>query len=259
MDVRHVVQELSKHASEPRWWKNRFQRRVIHPLQAKVYPTYAGSTAVMAEEWDNLIVLDGCRADLFRKTVQLERFNEYRTVTSLGSGSEEWTRKNFVDTRFGGVRPGFGDTVYVTSNPYTTRVAGESFYDLVEVHATDFDDDIGQVRPGPVADATKKAHREYPNKRLIAHFMQPHAPFFVSNWLSAEPNEEWNLFRAGHLSRDEMWRAYRETLEHVMEYVKPLVEELDGRTVVTADHGNAFGEWAIPFPIRLYCHPNGLR
>jgi hypothetical protein len=29
--------------------------------------------------------------------------------------------------------------------------------------------------------------------------------------------------------------------------------------VLTADHGNALGERAIPFPIRVYVHPNNLR
>jgi hypothetical protein len=56
-----------------------------------------------------------------------------------------------------------------------------------------------------------------------------------------------------------MWRAYRETLNYVLDVAWPLAEDFDGKTVFTADHGNMFGEWATPFPVRLYCHPNGLR
>jgi hypothetical protein len=257
--VKSKIREFSKNYRDRSWVKNRFQRRVIHPLQANIYPTYSGSTHVMEEDWDTLIVLDGCRADLFDQTVDLTRFDDYHEITSLGSGSEEWTLKNFVDEKFGGRAEGFGDAVYVTSNPYTSKVAGNKFHELIEVHEQQFDEDIGQVRAEPVAEAAAQAHVEYPNKRLIIHYMQPHAPFFVSDWLDAGPHEEWERFERGELTRDEMWRACQETLEYVMESASSLADELDGKTVFTADHGNMFGEWATPFPVRLYCHPNGLR
>ncbi|MXR51174.1 hypothetical protein GRX03_06085 [Halovenus sp. WSH3] len=255
----HAVGELTENLGDRGWLKNRFQRRVLHPLQAGVYPTYAGSTHVVEEDWDNLLILDGCRADLFEETVDRSRFDDYRRVTSLGSGSEEWTEKNFVDERFGGRSDGFGDIVYVTSNPYTSKVAGDRFHELIEVHEDHFDEDIGQVRAEPVMEAAKQANADYPNKRLIVHFMQPHAPFLVSDWLDAGPHEEWERFERGELTREEMWRAYRETLEYVIDVAWSLVEDLDGKTVITADHGNLFGEFALPFPVRLYCHPNGLR
>lgn len=39
----------------------------------------------------------------------------------------------------------------------------------------------------------------------------------------------------------------------------PLAEELPGKTVITADHGNLFGERATPFPIPVYFHPSNVR
>ncbi|MHC4221401.1 MAG: sulfatase-like hydrolase/transferase [Planctomycetota bacterium] len=42
--------------------------------------------------------------------------------------------------------------------------------------------------------------------------------------------------------------AYKENLEIVLEYVKQLVEKLDGRIIITADHGEMLGE------DNRYCH-----
>lgn len=39
----------------------------------------------------------------------------------------------------------------------------------------------------------------------------------------------------------------------------PGATRTDGTTVVTSDHGNHLGEFATPFPIRLYGHPEGIR
>jgi hypothetical protein len=36
------------------------------------------------------------------------------------------------------------------------------------------------------------------------------------------------------------------------------MKNLDGKTVVTADHGNMVGERAFPLPIREWGHPRGL-
>jgi len=45
-----------------------------------------------------------------------------------------------------------------------------------------------------------------------------------------------------------------------MPYVKKLVDILPGRTVVTADHGEAFGEKIHPLiPIRVYGYPSEIR
>mgnify|MGYP006926912527 CR=1 FL=1 len=43
-----------------------------------------------------------------------------------------------------------------------------------------------------------------------------------------------------------------------MPSVADLLKSLEGLTVVTADHGNALGEFAKPFPIRVYGHPLGI-
>ncbi|WP_186313321.1 hypothetical protein [Halorubrum salsamenti] len=51
----------------------------------------------MDEEWDNLIILDACRLDLFEETIDTGQFDEYRHVWSRGSKTDEWTYNNFID------------------------------------------------------------------------------------------------------------------------------------------------------------------
>jgi len=56
-------------------------------------------------------------------------------------------------------------------------------------------------------------------------------------WLELDPTE---LVKNG--TRDAALELYEENLRIVVESVADLVTELDGRVVVTADHGEAFGE-----------------
>lgn len=48
-------------------------------------------------------------------------------------------------------------------------------------------------------------------------------------------------------------QAYRETIEIVLDEVELLLRELDGRTVVSSDHGEMFGEY-YPLLGELYEH-----
>ena len=50
-------------------------------------------------------------------------------------------------------------------------------------------------------------------------------------------------------------RAYLDNLLWVMGYVKKLISILPGKIVVTADHGDSFGERLKKFPIEIYGHP----
>ncbi|WP_324665347.1 alkaline phosphatase family protein [Haloarcula sediminis] len=51
---------------------------------------------------------------------------------------------------------------------------------------------------------------------------------------------------AGDVSRAEMWDAYLATLRYVLDDVALLLENVDAeRVAITADHGEAFGEWGF--------------
>ncbi|MEF8826793.1 MAG: hypothetical protein V5A27_10735, partial [Halapricum sp.] len=59
-------------------------------------------------------------------------------------------------------------------------------------------------------------------------------------WLEVGPTA---LVRNG--TRDAAMELYEENLRIALESVAELTEELDGKVVVTADHGEAFGEQGI--------------
>lgn len=222
---------------------------------------------VMDEDWDNLVVLDACRADLFREEVELGSFSDYRTVTSCASATWEWTQCNFSGRQF-------GDTVYVSGNPFTSEVAGDCFHDLVEVWRTDFDESVGTVRPEPVFERALEAAERYPHKRLIVHFMQPHHPFLGHEELqygsiagieqedspvSNQPKTVWEALDAGLVSETQVREGYQDNLALVMESVSELINKMNGKTVITSDHGNVFGDVCWPIPLRLYGHPGRVR
>jgi hypothetical protein len=177
--------------------------------------------------------------------------------------------------------------VYVTANPHLQIVA-DNFHKVVDlVHDEDsWDEELGTVAPSVVAEAAVKAHETYPDKRLIVHFMQPHYPFigprgdqidFDTKLVGHIPREEhetsdgWEAVKGTSLSnpwaelRDlddaasqQVWDAYVGNLELVLSEVAPMLGEIGGKSVVTADHGNLIGEWILPLPVRGYGHPRDV-
>lgn len=70
----------------------------------------------------------------------------------------------------------------------------------------------------------------------------------------------WNLLRDGkEIPLETVWEAYNENLDLVLSEVEPLLDDLNGKSVITADHGNLVGERLGPIPTRQkYGHPYGV-
>ena len=247
--------------TQPTWWRNRIAQRVIRPVQNR---RYNSDFRVIDEEWDTLIVLDGCREDLFREIINTSRFDSYETRMSAGSATDEWTIKNFAGQAL-------TDTVYITGNPVVSRQIQTAFHAFIEVWRDGFDKNQGTVPPEPVTEAAIEARKEYPDKRLIVHYMQPHYPFIGfpelryttfggTDAMEVEPaktgaSDVWEALGKGLVDKETVWEAYGENLNIVMESANELIEAEEGRSVVTADHGNLLGERVSPLRIRLYGHP----
>ncbi|MDZ7731076.1 MAG: hypothetical protein U5K37_09355 [Natrialbaceae archaeon] len=186
-------------------------------------------THVMDEDWDNLFILDACRYDMFADRVTLDGCLESRI--SLGSSSEEFLERNFGDRTC-------HDTVYVNANPYIPRLDLDqgTFHAVVDC-LSDWDHELQTVRPDTVASAAREAHAEFPDKRLIVHFMQPHAPFIGDmgrelvggGWTMDLPVESeqgiWHYLRDGDsdIDLETVWAAYNENLDVVLDEVEPLL------------------------------------
>ncbi|MFC6838028.1 hypothetical protein [Halomarina ordinaria] len=214
---------------------------------------------VLDADWDLLVVLDACRADLFETVVADGDydFEAGQTRISPGSSSVEWLAAVFGDAPPGAL----ADLGYVTANPYSeAHLDAEAFGLLDEVWRDAWDADLGTVPPRPVTDRAVAAAREAAPDRLVVHYMQPHFPAIATGtgerrtaeaW-GDEPMSIWEDLRFGG-DADRAWADYRANLELVLEEVTALLSNVDAdRAVVTADHGNAFGERHI------YGHPGGV-
>lgn len=232
------------------------------------YRTRDDYVRVMAEDWDDLIILDACRYDQFERLNGLSGDLESRI--SLGSATPEFLSRNFAGETH-------HDTVYVTGNPMYRHVGlDDTFHATRDVWRTDWDEETRTVRPEPMVEATLAARETYPKKRIISHFMQPHYPFIGpkgreithsgAEWTkrlvedgegSRDDPTVWNLAATGEIDDETARAAYDENLDVVMPHVRSLLESTDGRTVVTSDHGNLTGERIAPLDGRRYGHPWG--
>lgn len=212
---------------------------------------------VMAADWDNLLILDACRYDHFEAVA--DSTDGLSSVSSPGGNS-----KDFMDANFAG--RDLHDTVYVTSNPHAERIPAGTFHAFEPVYMTDWSDEHETVLPDAVIDAAERARDEFEEKRLITHFMQPHAPYIgeygrsIPHQVARTPNAStrsvWANVRYGFedVTIAEVRRAYRENVEIAYAAAMDLAASLNGKTVVTSDHGELLGERLYPIPVRGYGH-----
>lgn len=222
----------------------------------------------MEEDWDNLLILDACRYDMFAKINYLKGRLEFRR--SRGSNTSEFLLENYQGKKY-------KDTVYITANPLVDYNIPDSFFKLISVWKEKWDEDLSTILPQTMNEYALNAVRDFPRKRLIVHYMQPHYPFIGEksrekigehegilsrNLILGEGQVRhkkllvWNMLKQGQVDKQTVWQAYEENLEIVLKHVEALLKELPGKTVITSDHGNLFGERAFPyFWLKEYAHP----
>lgn len=211
-------------------------------------------------EWDVLVILDGCRVDLFREVADDYDFvGLVDTHSSPASMSRTWMNRTFAPEYADELR----STVYVTGNPYSVRVLDADDFETVdEVWRYSWDDEEGTILPRPLTDRAIQIWRDFRPDRLVVHYMQPHYPFVPASLghvidLHSFDEEEtpsvWTQLQTGNVDHDEVWSAYRKNLRYVLDDVQLLLNSIDAeRVVISSDHGNAFGEAGI------YGHPHDV-
>lgn len=211
---------------------------------------------IMDQDWDNLIILDACRYDMFSELNEIN--GNLSAAISKGSSTIEFLQKNFQDEQY-------NDTIYISANPQVQKHNIDiKFYDRVRLWETHWDDNLRTVRPSDVVNETLSINQENPHKKLIIHFIQPHYPFIGKKGKQIEHktvtgdgiiyedrnrDDVWTKLERGNLSKKLVWEAYLENLELTLPHVENLVNNLVGKSIVTSDHGNALGRWG------LYGHP----
>jgi hypothetical protein len=212
----------------------------------------------MNEDWDNLIILDGCRYDAFIETNWLE--GTCCPSISTASESLSYIRDNFIGENF-------HDIVYVSGNPYLYDIPERTFHAVYSAVESGWDSELETVTPGVIKNKAQMAFHKHSNKRFIIHFMQPHYPFIGSRGRAVEQgggspegdtdSHIWTQLQYGNesITEERVWELYLENLELVLETVEELIAEIEGKTVITSDHGNLIGERGFPIPVKGYGHP----
>ncbi|WP_137284660.1 hypothetical protein [Halorussus salinisoli] len=215
----------------------------------------------LAEDWDTLLILDACRYDLFAEHNPFEATP--KKVYSNASHTREFLEQNFGSSDL-------PDTVYVTASPQVTN-CDASFAHVEHVWRNHWSDEHRTVLPEAVTDAALAANEQFPNKRLIVHYMQPHYPFIGptgeeigqhATFTGGKPGRKyasvWEQLAASQIDEHTIKRAYAENLELVLPNVCDLADSLTGKTVITSDHGNLFGKRVTALPFEIYGHPRGV-
>ncbi len=132
--------------------------------------------SVMEEDWDYLIILDACRHDYFSKLYPHYLSGELKKVISPGSSTVEWCKKTFQKK--------YNDVVYISANPFVNSKvevlnfnAKNHFLKVVDVWDWGWNEKLGTVHPKTVNEAVQSFKDDYPDKRFIIHYLQPHEPY----------------------------------------------------------------------------------
>lgn len=239
------------------------------------------------EDWDLLIVLDACRSDTLKEVSDEYSFiNRVSTKMSVGSTSLEWFLKTFTEQYEDRIR----ETKYLTTNGYFGQLESDmtdyfsfvstsdthieqsgivnklvnratinttNFADITYLYHLEDQNPYGPtVLPDNVTSAAIKAARENKSPKLIVHYMQPHAPYVNGPLDRGEiynyESSPFAALRCGE-SHDRVYNAYKDNLRLVLDSVDRLIHNIDiDNVVITADHGELFGEFG------LYGHMAGM-
>ncbi|MFC4987774.1 hypothetical protein [Saliphagus infecundisoli] len=256
--------------------------------------------------WDYCLVLDACRYDVFRDVYDDYLDGDVEKRRSVGSSTPEWASRTFT---------GDHDIAYFSGNPFINDLgiplselkwgasceyewtASDHIREVIDVWKSGWDDELGTVPPGALAEALENHQEEVEDAdRTVLHYMQPHAPYLsrgkgrklkqIQKGIKRQeaesepatdggtgalsllgnairPKVEERLEDSGFAQKVGLWleldpadlltdgtrtaamALYEENLRIALEAVADLVTELDGRVVVTADHGEAFGEQGV--------------
>lgn len=223
--------------------------------------THLQGTNIYEREWDVLVLLDCATTDML-----YEVRDEYDFLTDIGehdtpgTSSAQWMDRTFTQD----YRAEMGNTLHVTANTSSEAYLDRrDFLHLEEVWRARWDEELGTIPARAVTDRAVRLARELAPVRTIVHYMQPHPPFVnhpdVDARVVAESGAETrgmnlNDLHEAEYSRQELWDLHLDNLRYVLDDVEVLLSNIEGRAIISADHGQVFGEqgvWGHPASTRI--------
>lgn len=226
-------------------------------LRELKYQWYHGD-CIFQYDWDICIILDACRYDLLMSVK--DEFDWIRNVEkkhSIASESQKWMKRTFLFEDLSNID-------YICGNPLSEKVGIKEcgFNHVYEIWQDYWNDEYGTIMPKYITNQIK-GKMISSDKRILAHYMQPHYPFvkgsLIGPKMSAGPTKHdeiyniWDLLEKGEYTYKEVWEGYKHNLRVVLEYVGIIVKHTDRQILITSDHGNGLGENGI------YGHPKNCK
>ena len=270
------LQRLQSYFDKEKWLKQLYS--AYNGCMMSLLSRHPIGTNVYERDWDVLVILDTCRVDALREVApEYDFIDTVDSILSVGSASSEWMAQTFHQKYLQEVR----QTAYVSGNAWSEwviedrQMPEEHFNSILSwtkwdvAGADDFlildqawkykeedpsNPEPGHLHPRYVTDRAIEIARSHNPGRLVIHYSQPHAPYTA---IALE--EQRDLLRHEERPFDHLkdggspvrvWNSYLDHLRLGLDHVDTLINNIDADTVVlSADHGEAFGEWFI------YGHP----
>ena len=176
------------------------------------------------------------------------------------------------------------DIVYYSANPKISlymlnrEFKTNPFHKLFQIWKYEWDNQLKTVLPSSVNKIVIENIENFQDKRKIIHYLQPHYPFLTishkvktsganhmiddnlhsisllkKELIFGDTGIIWELLRKKQIDKNMVRKAYQDNIKIVLKSIKELLPYLDGKIIITSDHGNLFGEYF------LYAHPYGMR
>lgn len=232
-------------------------------------------TNVFEKEWDILIILDTCRVDALQEVApEYDFITDIESYWSVGGHSAEWVAKTF-DRDYDHI---ISDTAYISANPNLENVLSNRLkehwknekktdinrldrygsWDFVDKHELGKYEDLWRYSgedykycpPRYVTDRGITISREENHDRIILHYMPPHTPYLnhiipKNSALREFPDSSF-AYLMKTSDKESVFEAYLNMLRWVLDDVEILINNIgDKKIAITADHGEAFGEYMI--------------
>lgn len=207
-------------------------------------------------DWNTLIILDACRYDFFNEIYSDYLKGDLQKVESPAGATHEWLKVMFKEQ--------YPYTIY-SGHPGVNSKDFEVFGYQANLHFAEikdlWDDGWDNIMGGSPANIINEEVEKdikvgnWKGKNIL-WYMQPHFPWFGETRIPPVEFKdrgvrEWDRqaykdLKCGRYDKEFVQQAYKDNIRYVMEYVVQISEQLEGTTVVTADHGELLMDNNVP-------------
>jgi len=229
-------------------------------------------------DWDLMIILDSCRYDILSRVQhEYDFLQELTSIWSVGGTSPEWLANTFNKKYLDQI----SDTAYITANPHSKTILEDQLsgkfrrdstdiirmrkwrenYNIAESSELEYylpvwkNQDVGQDKFydlfGPlnlVTDEAIRMDREQDIGKIILHYMPPHRPYIIDAKREGRELRQYERYPFQYIKetgdKETVMESCTNMARWVLDDVRKILNNVDrDNVIITADHGDGFGEF----------------